>query len=93
MPKLTGDRLARGIKAIRPCVPVILCTGFSDRICPDRAEAQGIAAFLMKPLLPSDLARTVRRVLDANKASGGQPATDNGGFGPYGQHSEILAHR
>jgi len=64
MPKLTGEQFASHIKAIRPDVPVILCTGFSERISQDQAEALGIESFLMKPLLPSDLARTVRRVLD-----------------------------
>lgn len=64
MPKLTGDKFASQIKAIRPHVPVILCTGFSDRIGQEQAKAMGIESFLMKPLLPSDLARTVRRVID-----------------------------
>ncbi len=70
MPRMTGDRLAREMLSIRPGLPVILCTGFSERIDETRARALGIRAFLLKPLVNAELAGTIRRILDENKGSG-----------------------
>ena len=64
MPNMTGDKLAVEIMKIRPDVPVILCTGFSPAITGEKAKALGIQAFLEKPLLKHDLAKTIRQVLD-----------------------------
>ena len=64
MPRMTGDDLARGLLQVRPDLPIILCTGFSELLNGDEAKAAGIRAFLMKPILSRDLARTVRQVLD-----------------------------
>jgi DNA-binding NarL/FixJ family response regulator len=64
MPHITGDRLARKIKKIRPDMPVILCTGFSEKINVGRASALNIDGFLMKPFSQVQLANTVRSVLD-----------------------------
>ena len=63
MPKMSGDELARAIKAIRSDIPIILCSGFSDRIDARVKEAIGISAFLMKPVTYADLANTVRMAL------------------------------
>jgi len=64
MPNMTGDRLASELIAIRPDIPIIICTGFSDRINPDQANAMGIKGFLMKPVVKAELAAFVRKVLD-----------------------------
>jgi PAS domain S-box-containing protein len=64
MPGLTGDRLARELTAIRPGTPVIITTGFSEHLDAEKALAQGVRAFLMKPFPMSQLAQTVRDVLD-----------------------------
>ena len=64
MPSMTGDRLADELMALRPDLPVILCTGFSERISKDVSAAAGIKAFLLKPIRKSVLARTLRKVLD-----------------------------
>ena len=66
MPGLTGDALARRVKELRPGLPVILCSGYSDRISADGARQQGIEAFVAKPASPAELARLVREVLDRN---------------------------
>ncbi|MFO7753289.1 MAG: PAS domain S-box protein [Desulfobacteraceae bacterium] len=66
MPNMTGEKLARAMIAIRPDLPVIICTGFSERIDEQKAEAIGVKAFLMKPILNRDIAQTVRKVLDEN---------------------------
>jgi len=67
MPNMTGDRLARELIAIRPDIPVIMCTGFSDQINADRAKQIGIKDFLMKPVVKTEMAKTVRKVLDEKK--------------------------
>jgi CheY-like chemotaxis protein len=64
MPGLTGDLLAQGLLAIRPDIPIILCTGYSSRISKERARAIGIREFILKPLVAGELARAVRNVLD-----------------------------
>ena len=64
MPDMTGDRLAGELVAIRPDIAIVICTGFSETIDDANAREMGIAGFLMKPVVKSDLARTVRRVLD-----------------------------
>jgi CheY-like chemotaxis protein len=66
MPNLTGDELARELIAIRPGIPIILCTGFSTRVTEQRAYELGIRGFVMKPFIMQDLAETIRSVLDDN---------------------------
>ena len=63
MPNLTGDRLAKELIKIRPDIPIILCTGFSERISEQKAKEIGIREFSMKPFVMRDLAETTRRVL------------------------------
>ena len=69
MPQMTGAVLAQKLKEIRPDIPVILCTGYSETISQEKAESMGIDGFVMKPLSRNELGETVRRVLDT-KAQG-----------------------
>lgn len=69
MPKLNGDRLARELLKIKPDIPIILCTGFSATIDENTAIAQGIRAFVNKPILRHHIAETIRKVLDGEKAA------------------------
>ncbi len=71
MPHLTGDRLSQEIMKICPDIPVILCTGFSERITKQKAGEMGIKAFAMKPIVIQDLAMTVRKVLDQQMSGNG----------------------
>ena len=66
MPRMTGVELAGEILSICPRVPVILCTGFSERISEEKAVAMGIRAFVMKPLKMDEFARLVRSILDSS---------------------------
>lgn len=68
MPKMTGDNLAREIKKIRKEIPIILCTGFSEKIIPARGADTDIHNILMKPISLRDLAKTVRDTLDGAKS-------------------------
>ena len=64
MPKMTGDKLAQEILKIRPNMPIILCTGFTEKMNDESAEKLGFTAYLGKPYQGRDLALTVRKVLD-----------------------------
>lgn len=50
MPKLTGSELAKEILSIKPDLPIILCTGFSERVDEIDSQNIGIKAFMQKPV-------------------------------------------
>ena len=64
MPAMTGVSLAKKLMQIRPQIPVIICTGYSEQIDESRAKELGIRGFLMKPFTIRELSKTVRKVLD-----------------------------
>ncbi|MEJ5359163.1 MAG: PAS domain S-box protein [Desulfobacterales bacterium] len=64
MPGMTGDLLARELLKIRPGLPIILCTGYSQRIDERRAREKGIRALVMKPILVHEIDAAVRSALD-----------------------------
>lgn len=64
MPGLTGDQVVRAVHARRPNLPIIMCTGFSEIITPEKARELGVRRLMMKPLLVGELARTMRELLD-----------------------------
>jgi PAS domain S-box-containing protein len=63
MPGMTGDGLARELMRINPEIPVILCTGYSQLIDPEKAREKGIKALVMKPILISDMDDAIRKAL------------------------------
>jgi len=67
MPDMTGDQLSKEILSIKPDIPIIICTGFSERINKEQAEMLGVKGFLMKPVIKSDMGKMVRNVLDEAK--------------------------
>jgi len=64
MPNMAGEKLASEMLKIRPNIPIILNTGFSDKMTPKIAEKIGIKGILMKPIVKSELAQTIRKILD-----------------------------
>ena len=67
MPGLTGDKLVVEIKNLRPEIPVILCTGFSEKIADGRAGVVKPDKILMKPVAMDDLLKNIRYLLDNYK--------------------------
>lgn len=63
MPRLTGLEMAQRMLNVRPDIPIIMCTGFSEVVNEEKAKNIGIREFLLKPVLFSDLALVVRKVL------------------------------
>ncbi|HDZ76444.1 MAG TPA: response regulator, partial [Desulfobacteraceae bacterium] len=66
MPGMTGLELLHEILRIRPGLPVILCTGFSEQLNEESALREGARQLLLKPVTFMRLAESVRNVLDAN---------------------------
>ncbi len=69
MPNMTGEKLTFELKQIRKEIPVILCTGFSEKMSKEKADALGIDDFLMKPIVKNELSQTIRTVLDSKKGA------------------------
>jgi PAS domain S-box-containing protein len=66
MPKMTGDEFAQKLLTIRPDLPIIICTGYSESMTPQRLRQLGIKAFAMKPVLMEQIATLIREVLTPN---------------------------
>ena len=64
MAGLTGADLARRILQLRPTLPIILCTGYSNQISEEKARSLGIKGFAFKPLTRKEIGELIRRVLD-----------------------------
>lgn len=64
MPEMTGDMLARELLHLRPELPVIMCTGYSQRVGPEEARQIGIREYVLKPVMTHDLNDALTRVLE-----------------------------
>ena len=63
MPAMTGTELAQQVFQLRPTMPFILCTGYSNKINAESAKELGIAAFLFKPLTLDNLQKALSAIL------------------------------
>ena len=52
-----------GLIRVRADIPIVLCTGYSEMIDEEKAKEMGIS-FVLKPIVMSEIANTVREVLD-----------------------------
>ena len=64
MPKMSGKELSKHLLNIRPDIPIIMCSGYSDSIGKENATNLGIKAYLMKPIALDELSRMIRTILD-----------------------------
>jgi len=64
MPHMPGDKLAAELIRIRPDIPILLCTGFSENISEEKTASIGVRGFLLKPIIIKDLAKKIRQILD-----------------------------
>jgi CheY-like chemotaxis protein len=49
MPDLNGDQVLRELRRLRPDIPVLLCSGYSDEELGERFTPEDMAAFVQKP--------------------------------------------
>jgi len=62
MPHMTGIELSREMHLIRPDIPIILCTGYSQEVTVESAAELGVE-LVMKPFAMKEIAVLVRKVL------------------------------
>ena len=67
MPKMTGMALAEKLLRIRPDIPIVLCTGYSDLVSEETARAKGIRELVMKPVARKEMAEVIHRVLEGKE--------------------------
>ena len=67
MPGMTGIELAKEALKIRRNIPIILCTGFSNELNPERAASIGVNQLLMKPYAVSEIGKAIRKIFDNRK--------------------------
>ena len=63
MPIMRGSELSRKIHAVRPDIPIILCSGFAETMRETASDKDAIQCHVMKPIIGADLARAIRSVL------------------------------
>ena len=63
MPRMTGVELAEAFMRIRPDIPMILCSGYSQTITPEEAKNLGIREYILKPFSMGTIADTIEKVL------------------------------
>jgi signal transduction histidine kinase len=64
MPGLTGEALAAEILRHSPRTPILVCTGYSERMSEDQLIQIGLKGILYKPIAIHHLAQVIRQVLD-----------------------------
>ena len=72
MPNMTGSKLAEAMVAIRPDIPIILCTGFFELDISKQTEGKIVRRIIMKPVDKKKLAAAIRHELDP-KTDGENP--------------------
>jgi CheY-like chemotaxis protein len=65
LPRMAGDALTSALLALRPALPVVICTGYSEQLDEERARALGARALLPKPLDLRELLSVLRAAVAA----------------------------
>jgi DNA-binding NtrC family response regulator len=68
MPNMTGAKLAEVMVDIRPDIPIILCTGYSELDISADVKNRCIREIVMKPVNKKELALAIRRLLGHGKS-------------------------
>lgn len=64
MPNMTGLDLMEEIKQINNAIPIMLCTGYSDRVDENSAKENGIASYMMKPFSADTLLEKISGLMN-----------------------------
>jgi PAS domain S-box-containing protein len=73
MPKMTGLEMAAAMVKARPGLPVILCTGFSEKIEGASAAREIVRQYVMKPFTLEEITRLIRTVVEKSSAETSPP--------------------
>ena len=69
MPRMSGLELASELAKIRPDIPVILCTGFSEKVDDGTVGRHGIRELVMKPFTITEITRAIGKALKKDGAA------------------------
>ena len=64
MPRMSGVECLRGLRAIRPDLPVVLSSGYNEQDAVARVAGRGLAGFLQKPYTAAELLAKVDEALE-----------------------------
>jgi signal transduction histidine kinase/ActR/RegA family two-component response regulator len=70
LPVMNGPDLVKRVHAMRPGLPVLFISGYTDRALIHRNQRERGTEFLQKPFRPDDLVRRVREILDGRRDRG-----------------------
>ncbi len=63
MPEMTGLALSEQMLRARPNLPILLCTGYRDRVTHGQCREIGIRDLIYKPVSKSEMAKAIRTAL------------------------------
>jgi CheY-like chemotaxis protein len=66
IPQMTGAEMSEHMLALRPDLPIIICTGYSEVLDADTASKMGISSFILKPVITVELATQMRKIFDTS---------------------------
>ncbi len=66
MPGITGDVLSQKILQVRNDIPIVLCTGYNDKIEENSAYSKGIKKYLEKPFNQLELTKIINELLKSD---------------------------
>ena len=65
MPDLSGGELAQELMRVRPGLPIVIVTGHSEIMTPEKAKELGLRGYISKPYTVVELTRVIGEALDA----------------------------
>jgi DNA-binding NtrC family response regulator len=68
MPQMGGRELARAVEKLRPEIPVLYMSGYTDDVFMHNDLLDPNTSFLEKPFTPEVLSIKIRNILDTNKS-------------------------
>jgi PAS domain S-box-containing protein len=75
MPRMDGSEAMERIRAMRPDVPIILCSGYGERTVKAKLRGEGPTAFVQKPFEPQVMVELIQGILSQDDPP---PATNSG---------------
>jgi len=67
MPRMSGIELARQLREIRPDIPIVMMTGYSDSVTKEGARAEGIDELILKPVGARALTQKIRAAVERRR--------------------------
>ncbi len=67
MPGMTGDIFSKKVLALRPEIPILLCSGYSEKLPESRLLGIGVRKFFQKPVIPHELAFEIQTILSHSR--------------------------